>query len=109
MEAYRSGYAELEKQGATVLAVSADDKETMAKFKASTKAPFPFIPDPDGKLIRLFDVKTPLVTFAKRTTFVVGEGRKVLAVHSGSEAIDAQNAVRACALRPPTAKADGGT
>ncbi len=109
MEAYRSRYAELQKMGATVLAISSDDQQTLVKFKAATKAPFPFIPDPEGKLIRLFDVKTPLVTYAKRTTFVVGEGLKVLAVQTGSDAIDASNAVRACSLHHGAAKPNPGS
>lgn len=87
-----------------MLAVSTDDKETMAKFRAELGADYPFIPDPDAKLVKLFDTKTPLLPLASRRTFVIGEGRKVLAVQSGSDAIEPGGAISSCPLRKP----DGG-
>lgn len=96
-----------------MIAISTDDAETSAKFKASLKAPYHFVADADAKLVKLFDVKTPLVSFAKRTTFVVGPGRKILAVQEGGDAIDPSGAVTACSLKPPEAMkfltGDGGT
>jgi hypothetical protein len=56
-----------------------------------------------------------LLGVAKRVTFVVGPGRKVLSVQEGSEAIDPSGAVTACALPPSqalrmmTRGLDGGT
>ncbi len=44
-------------------------------------------------------MKTPIVTFAKRTTFVIGKDRKVLSVETGSDAIDPSAAVTACSIR----------
>lgn len=96
-----------------MIAISTDDAETSAKFKASLKVPYHFVADADAKLVKLFDVKTPLVSFAKRTTFVVGPGRKILAVQEGGDAIDPSGAVTACSLKPPEAMkyltGDGGT
>jgi hypothetical protein len=43
-------------------------------------------------------VKTPLITFAKRYTFVIGKERKVLHVDSGGDAIDTTGAMQACSL-----------
>ncbi len=48
-------------------------------------------------------MKTPLVNYASRTTFVVGPGRKVLAKQEGSDAIDPTGAVAACSLKAPEA------
>lgn len=97
-----------------MIAISTDDPATQAKFKASLKAPFHFVADEKGELVKLFDVKTALVNYAKRTTFVVGPGRKVLHRQDGSEAIDPTSSVTACSIRPPEALQyvtgpDGGT
>jgi peroxiredoxin Q/BCP len=81
-----------------VLAVSMDDRETLAKFKASLKAPFAFIPDTDGKLTRLYKVKTPVLDFALRYTFLIGPGRTVLQVDHGKDAVDPSSTIVACSL-----------
>lgn len=86
-----------------MIAVSTDDSETSKKFKESLKAPYHFVPDEKGELVKAYDVKTPLVNYAKRTTFVVGPGRKVLAKQEGSDAIDPTGAVAACSIKPPEA------
>ncbi|GMU59518.1 MAG: hypothetical protein AMXMBFR34_12810 [Myxococcaceae bacterium] len=86
-----------------MIAISTDDRETSARFRESLKAPYHFIADEDGKLVRQFDVKTPIVNYAKRTTFVVGPGRKILAIQEGGDAIDPSGAVAACSLKPPEA------
>lgn len=98
LSAYRDRYADIEKLSGQVLAISTDDRETLAKFKESLKAPFAFVPDPEGELVRLYGVKTPLVNFALRYTFVVGEGRKVLRVDTGRDAIDPSTAIVSCDL-----------
>ena len=82
-----------------------DDSETLARFKAELKAPFAFIPDPEGKIVNAFDVKTPVVSFAKRYTFVIGEDRKIAKVESGGDAINPEGAVAACPIRRPAPKA----
>jgi peroxiredoxin Q/BCP len=87
-----------------VLAVSMDDAATLKKFKESLKAQFAFVPDPEGKIVSLFDVKMPVMSLALRYTFVIGADRKVLQVQSGSDAIDPSAAVAACPLRKPAAK-----
>ena len=82
-----------------------DDSETLARFKAELKAPFAFIPDPEGKIVGAFDVKTPVVSFAKRYTFVIGEDRKIQKVESGGDAINPEGAIAACPIRRPANKA----
>lgn len=85
------------------MAVSGDDAETAKKFRDSLKAPYSFVSDDTGALMRRFDVKYPLVTVAKRITFVIGPGRKVLAIQEGSDAIDPSSTVTACSLEKPKA------
>lgn len=84
-----------------MIAVSGDDVETAKKFRDSLKAPFPFVSDADGVLMKRFDVKYPIITTAKRVTFVIGAGRKVLAMQDGSDAIEPSAAVSACSLQKP--------
>jgi peroxiredoxin len=97
-----------------VIAISTDDAETSRKFRDSLKAPYHFVADDKAMVVKQYDVKTFLLTLAKRVTFVVGPGRKILAVQEGSDAIDPSGAVGACSIKPPEALkyvtgADGGT
>ncbi len=104
LTAYGSRYADIEHAGATVLAVSMDNVATLKRFKTELKASFHFVADPDGKLVKLFDAKMPVVPVASRVTYVIGSGRKVLAIQKGSDAIEPEGAVQACAMHR-----DGGT
>ena len=103
LTAYTSRYKDIEQAQGQVLAFSTDDAETLARFKKELKAPFPFIPDPEGKVVSAYDVKMPVLTVSKRYTFVVGEDRKVLKVDEGKDAIDPTGAIVACPLRKPAA------
>jgi len=76
-----------------------DDKDTLKRFKTELKAPFTFIPDPEGKVVGLYDVKTPMVSFAKRYSFVVGQDRKIIKIQSGQDAVNPDEAIAACPLK----------
>ncbi len=76
-----------------------DDAETMKKFKAELKAPYSFIPDPEGKIVALYDVKMPAMPIANRYSLVVGDDRKVLKVQSGKDALDPGDAIAACPIK----------
>lgn len=75
-----------------------DPADKLREFKASLKATFAFVPDPKGEIVGKFDVKMPVISLAKRFTFVVGEGRKILKVDSGQDAIDPNAAIVSCPL-----------
>ncbi|MGQ0508210.1 MAG: peroxiredoxin family protein [Myxococcaceae bacterium] len=107
LTAYRERYADVANRNAQILAVSTDNVETLQKFKAELKAPFAFVSDELGALVRAYDVKTPVISMAQRYTFVVGQDRKVLSVTSGSDAVDPSGALNACPLRAKTG--DAGT
>lgn len=68
---FRDNYVELVLAGASLVGVSTDDLDTQCKFAASTRAPFPIVPDPDLVISRSFGVLWPVVHVARRTTFVV--------------------------------------
>ena len=98
MKSYRDRYDELQAEQATIIAVSADKEARQAEFRRSIGAEFSFVADPRGELIRKFAVKTPLVTFAKRYTFVIGKERKVLHVETGADAVKGGGVAEACSL-----------
>ncbi len=99
MKAFRDQQTELEGRGAEVWAVSMDDRETLAKFKKDLGAQFTFLPDPEGKIGRLFGVAKEGSKTASRANFVIGEGRKLLAVEEGMGAVNPDEAIAACPLR----------
>ncbi|MGV3624170.1 MAG: peroxiredoxin family protein [Archangium sp.] len=112
LTAYVARYDDVKKAGAEIIAVSTDDAATSRKFRDSLKAPYPFVADDKATLTKLYDVKTFLITLSRRVTFVIGPGRKVLAVQEGGDAVDPNGAVAACTLRANTALelvTDGGT
>ncbi len=86
-----------------MIAISTDDAQTSRRFRESLKAPYHFVADDQATVVKLFDVKAFLFTIARRVTFVIGPGRKVLSVQEGSDAIDPSGAVAACSLKPPAA------
>src|SRR4051812_40479982 len=102
MQAYRDGYAEIQKLKGQVIAISMDDAPTLIKWRAELKAPQTFVADPDGTLVKLFDVKMMVLSMAQRHTFVIGPGRKVLEHTEGGDSIDPTKAVSACSLHKPT-------
>ena len=78
--------------------MSSDDQAIQAHFKREIGAAFSFVSDPKSELIRLFGVKTPLISFAKRTTFVVASDRRIVHVDRGRDAADPDAALAACSL-----------
>ena len=62
----------------------------------------------DGKVVGAYDVKTPVLSFAQRYTFVIGQDGKVLHVQSGSDAIDPAGAIKSCPLKKPKAVTPAG-
>lgn len=78
-----------------MLAISSDDAKTLRAFREKYAPTLPFVADTDGTLIKLFGVKTPLINFANRTTFVISAGRKIAEIQSGGDAIDASKALGA--------------
>lgn len=54
-----------------------------------------FVSDPRGELIERYGVKTPVVTMALRTTFVIGTDGVIRAVQTGGDAVDVSQALQA--------------
>jgi peroxiredoxin len=78
-----------------VLAISSDERDTLVKFRAKYGKDVAFVSDPEGELIERYGVKTPVLTFAQRTTFIIDQAGVIRAVQTGGDAIDVKNALQA--------------
>jgi peroxiredoxin len=74
---FRDQFDRLQTHGCTVIGVSTDDQATNDRFRESLKLPFPVVGDPDGAIVRAYGVRWPIIGFAKRVTYVIGQDRRV--------------------------------
>lgn len=80
--------------------MSGDTAEKAAAFRSALDVEaLAFVSDRSGALMRAYGVKIPLLALARRVTFVIGKGRRILRVDTGGGALDAGGAVEACSLR----------
>jgi peroxiredoxin len=79
-----------------VVAISTDDRETLRRFKEDRKAGYPFLSDEKGQVAAKYSGTMPVVGFANRANYVVGQDGKVVSVVTGSDAIDPSASVGAC-------------
>jgi peroxiredoxin len=98
LTAYRDRYADATAKDAHILAVSADDRETLRRYREHLGAPYPFIADTDGSLAGAYGVRGAITGGVKRFTFVIGQDRRIVYVTSGLAALRAGPALDACPL-----------
>ena len=81
---FRDIVSEFADRGATVLGISADDVAKQKRFDDAHKLGYPLLADVGGAVAREFGIKRLIPGLpAKRATFVIGPGKKILAaVHS---------------------------
>jgi peroxiredoxin Q/BCP len=76
----RDAFADLGKDGVQVLGVSFDKPDAQKAFKDKFTLPYDLIADPEGKIVAAFKVEKMLkgvLPFAKRSCFLVKEGKVV--------------------------------
>jgi peroxiredoxin Q/BCP len=100
VKAYRDQYASVVGKGAQVVGISTDDVATQKRFKDEHQLPFPLLSDVGGKVAKKYGGTVPLIGFANRATFVVGQDGVVKEIVTGSAAIDPAGAILACELHP---------
>ncbi len=83
-----------------MVGISVDDKDTLKRFKAETRAPFPLLSDQGGKVARQYAGLMPVIGLASRANIVVGEDGIVKEVVTGSAAVDPAAAISACPIHP---------
>jgi thioredoxin-dependent peroxiredoxin len=81
-----------------VVGISVDDQDTLRRFKAETKAPFPLLSDPGGTVSKQYAGLLPIVKLAKRANVVVGEDGLVKELVTGGDAVDPSSAISACPM-----------
>ena len=66
-----------------MVGVSTDAQDKVDRFKRELSLPFPMVGDPDGAIVRAYQVRWPVVGWARRVTYVIGGDRRVIvAYHS---------------------------
>ena len=79
MEAYRDQYATIFNggKGVAVIGISTDDDTVQYNWARDSRFPVYFASDPAAKVVKLYDVKYPLVNMARRVVFVIDAGGKI--------------------------------
>ena len=94
MRAYASQHADLAARGAQVVGISVDDVDTLARFKASLRAPYVFLSDPEGRVSAQY-AGVSLGT-ANRVTVTVARDGTVTRVTTGLPALFPGGDIAAC-------------
>jgi peroxiredoxin Q/BCP len=68
---FRDGIATIRAEGADVYGVSTDDVESQKKFHDEQRLSFTLLADPEGTVTEAYGAKMPLLTYAKRWTFII--------------------------------------
>jgi peroxiredoxin Q/BCP len=85
--AFRDNIKKIRDQGAEVYGVSADTVEDQAAFHKEHKLNFDLLCDPDAKVIEAYGAKMPIVSIAKRWTFILNPALKIAAIQKGVDPI----------------------
>jgi len=97
MAGFQAQLKDFEDTGTQVLGISLDGIETQTKFADSLKLTFPILSDKGGKTAQAFGVMGPL--WASRTTFVIDEQGKIIAVLEGKDTLDPAMTIGYCRRR----------
>ena len=92
---FRERFEELRKGGGTVIGVSTDPQPKVDRFRRELNLPFPMVGDPEGAIVRAYEVRWPVVGWARRVTFVIGADRRVIVAYHSELHFD-EHAARAC-------------
>ena len=69
--AFRDAIKVIRNENADVFGISTDDVENLQKFHKEHQLMFTLLSDPDAKVTEAYGVKMPIVTVAKRWTFIL--------------------------------------
>ena len=77
---FRDRMGDLQTNNVAVLGVSFDSAASHKKFIAEYNLNFTLLADTDGKVAAAYDVKMPLLSMAKRVSFLIGMDGKIVHV-----------------------------
>ena len=86
----RDHFADLRRQGITVLGVSPDDEKSHKKFQSKFELPFTILADPEHKIIDKYGVWGEKLLY----------GRKYMGLHRTTFLIDEKGVIRKIFLKP---------
>ena len=69
--------------------------ELAVEGEESLDLPFPLVGDPEGKILRAYDVRWPIVGLAQRVTYAIGRNNQVLLAFHSELNMDS-HAAKAC-------------
>jgi peroxiredoxin len=92
---FRRVYGDLQKAEYDVVGISSDSQEKNDRFRETLELPFPLVGDTEGRILRDYQVRWPLIGRARRVTFVI-ERDKTVQFAFGSETSMTAHAERAC-------------
>jgi peroxiredoxin Q/BCP len=79
---FSSAYRELKNLDAEVIGISSDDQETHKEFAEECGAEFPLVSDREGKIRKLYDVKSTLGLIPGRVTYIIDKNGIIAHVFS---------------------------
>lgn len=106
LTAFQENLAKLAASGATVLGVSLDSPYANKVFADSNGITFPLLSDPGGEVARAYGIYDEKHKIARRTTYLIDEGGKVVKVQQDKEALDPTAVVDACTIGAPETRLD---
>lgn len=68
---YNDSLEQITELGGTVYGISSDDVKKQKEFQEKYHLTFTLLADPHAKVIKLYGVKMPIVSYAKRWTFII--------------------------------------
>ena len=77
---FRDRMGDLQTNNVEVIGVSFDSVDSHKKFADTYKLNFTLVADPDGKIVAAYDAKMPVVSMAKRVSFLIGLDGKIVHV-----------------------------
>ena len=92
---FRREFERLQRSHCSVVGVSGDSQEVNDRFKKSLDLPYPLVGDPDGTILRAYDVSWPILGMSQRITYVISTKRQIR-VHFHSEFQFDAHVAKAC-------------
>ena len=90
-DAFRDNIKAIRDQGAEVYGISTDSVDGQAAFHKEQQLVFILLADPDGVVTEQYGAKMPVLTLAKRWTFIIGPDLTIRQVqHDVDPTMDAQ-------------------
>ncbi len=96
--AFRDGIKAIRSEGAEVYGISTNTVEDQAAFHKEHNLAFTLLADPDGTVTEQYGAKMPILTIAKRWTFIIDSTLTIRQIdHDVDPALDAQHVATALA------------